>query len=148
MRGALAVVLALTAMAACRPVPRGDPGPEEAGPTCEVAVRAPEGFAALTPFREEYEDHVGVRLGFRDDRGRELHAFAGIPGEFGEGLPAAGTVELGVGRTGLLSGAGRVWVVEWSQGGPCDPRAALGNGFGREGFLDALEAAGISEGSA
>lgn len=141
-------VLALTALVSCRPGKDVAPS-EPAGsvPRCEVAVRAPAGFRALRAFLEEYPDHVGVRVGFRDRRGRELHAFAGIPGEFGEGLAAAGKVRLAPGRTGLLSGSERVWVVEWNEGGRCDPRAALGTGFGREGFLEVLREAGIAAGS-
>ena len=142
MRGASAL-LALVTLTGCG----GEGTPVERAPVCDVAVRAPEGFQALEAFRQEYFDHVGVRLGFRDPSGRELHTFAGIPGEFGEGLPAAGEVELAFGRVGVLSGAGRVWVVEWNEGGSCDPRAALGNGFGREGFLAALEETGIAAGS-
>jgi hypothetical protein len=135
-------------LAACRSGSTGHaPEPTVLVPECEVVVRAPAGFQALEAFHEEYPDHVGVRLGFRDQQGREIHAFAGIPGEFGEGLAAAGEVELAPGRTGLLTGSERVWVVEWNEGGVCDPRAALGSGFGREGFLAVLEEAGIAAGS-
>jgi hypothetical protein len=141
-------ILALVALAACRSGSTGHAAePTGRVPECEVGVQAPAGFQALETFHEDYPDHVGVRLGFRDQQGRELHAFAGIPGEFGEGLAAAGEVELAPGRTGLLTGSERVWVVEWNEGGVCDPRAALGNGFGREGFLTVLEEAGIAAGS-
>jgi hypothetical protein len=148
VRDLAVAILASVILAACR---AGSTG-HASGPTgqvreCEVVVQAPAGFRALETFREEYPDHVGVRLGFRDQQGRELHVFAGIPGEFGEGLTAAGDVELAPGRTGLLTGSERVWVVEWNEGGVCDPRAALGNGFGREGFLNVLEEAGIAAGS-
>ena len=148
MRTVAASVLALVALSACRSgSTAGDGEPPEAVPRCQVVVEAPAGFQPLEVFREEYADHVGVRLGFRDLDDRELHAFAGIPGEFGEGLPPAGTLDLGGGRIGLLSGSDRVWVVEWDEGGVCDPRVALGNGFRREGFLSVLEQAGIVTGS-
>jgi hypothetical protein len=147
VRTVAASVLALVALSACRSgSTAGDGEPPEAVPRCQVVVEAPAGFQPLEEFREGYADHVGVRLGFRDLDGRELHAFAGIPGEFGEGLPPAGTLDLGGGRIGLLSGSGRVWVVEWDEGGVCDPRVALGNGFRREGFLSVLEQAGIVTG--
>ena len=147
MRTRTASILAMAVLAACRSGATDASGPTEHPQRCEVVVQAPAGFQALEALREEYLDHVGVRLGFRDRHGRELHAFAGIPGEFGEGLPAAGEIELAPGRIGLLSGSDRVWVVEWTEGGPCDPRAALGNGFGREGFLAVLQEAGIAAGS-
>lgn len=148
MKGVAALLIALApaaVMGACR-TDLAD-GASEPVPVCEVEIAPPAGMEPLETFRERFADHVGVRLGFRDPRGRELHAFAGIPGEFGEGLPAAGEVELVQGRTGLLTGSDRVWVVEWTQGGPCDPRAALGNGFGREGFLDVLRSSGIAAAS-
>lgn len=140
----LMVVIPAAVLGACRsgPVVGSDLLPE-----CEVVLTPPEGFEPLETFRETFADHEGVRLGFADRRGRELHAFAGIPGEFGEGLPAAGEIELTGGRTGLLSGSARVWVLQWYEGDVCDPRAALGNGFGREGFVELLTASGIAAGS-
>ena len=111
--------------------------------TCAPVFQAPTGFEPLETFEEEYSDHVGIRLGYRDGEGRELHAFAGIPGEFGEGLPDAGEVPLTHGRTGHLFGEGTVWVLVWDEGGACDPRAVLGNGLGRRSFLALLERTGI-----
>jgi hypothetical protein len=74
-----------------------------------------------------------------------LHAFAGIPGEFGEGLPDAGTVELVGGGTGRLAGGvHEVWVLSWAEGGTCDPRVILGRGFDRRGFLELLRRAGVA----
>lgn len=50
----------------------------DARPVCEVRFAAPSGFAPLEPFEEQYPDHVGVRLGFRDERQREVpHIFPG-----------------------------------------------------------------------
>ena len=119
--------------------------PDEPRLVCGVRFAAPAGFDPLEPFEEEYPDHVGVRLGFRDERGREFHVFAGIPGEFGEGLPEAGTVELVGDRTGRLAGGPhRVWVLTWEEGGMCDPRAVLGRGFDQREFLDLLALAGIA----
>jgi hypothetical protein len=118
--------------------------PDEARVVCGVRFAAPAGFDPLEPFEEQYADHVGLRLGFRDERGREFHVFAGIPGEFGEGLPAAGSVALTEGRSGDLAGRAEVWVLTWEEGGPCDPRAVLGNGFTREEFQAALADAGLA----
>ncbi|HET7929394.1 MAG TPA: hypothetical protein VFM40_07570 [Actinomycetota bacterium] len=112
---------------------------------CEVSFVTPPGFERTDTFEERYPDRIGLRVGFRDESGRELHAFAGIPGEFGEGLPEAGTVELVGGRTGRLAGGPhRVWVLTWDEGGLCDPRAVLGRGFDQREFLDLLALAGVA----
>jgi hypothetical protein len=141
-RNAAAFVSSVLALVACAGgASRAEPEPEPERPVCEVRFDAPAGFEPLARFEERYPDHIGVRLGFRDASGRELHAFAGIPGEFGEGLPDAGEVDVG-GRSGRLFGRGRVWVLVWREGGICDPRAALGNGLERRAFLAALEEAG------
>lgn len=111
---------------------------------CEVRFVTPAGFERTDTFEETYPDRVGVRVGFRDESGRELHAFAGIRGEFGEGLSDGGTVELATGRTARLAGgAHHVWVLVWDEGGLCDPMAVLGKGFDRRGFLATLKEAGI-----
>lgn len=122
----------------------GCDAPDDPPVVCGVRFAAPAGFDPLEPFEEEYPDHVGLRLGFRDERGREFHVFAGIPGEFGEGLPAAGSVALTEGRSGSLAGRAQVWVLTWDEGGLCDPRAVLGNGFTREEFDIALADAGLA----
>lgn len=122
----------------------GCAAPDDPLVVCGVRFAAPAGFDPLEAFEEEYPDHLGVRLGFRDERGREFHVFAGIPGEFGEGLPAAGSVPLTEGRVGSLAGRAHVWVLTWEEGGRCDPRAALGNGFTREEFHAALVDAGLA----
>jgi hypothetical protein len=140
-RNAAAFVSGVLTLVACAGGGATSAEPEPERMVCEVRFDAPAGFEPLETFEERYPDHVGVRLGFRDPSGRELHAFAGIPGEFGEGLPDAGEVDVG-GRTGRLFGRGEVWVLVWREGGVCDPRAALGNGLERRAFLAALEQAG------
>jgi hypothetical protein len=124
----------------------GCAAPDEPAVMCDVRFAAPSGFEPLDPFEERYPDHVGVRLGFRDDGGRDFHVFAGIPGEFGEGLPAAGSLGLTEGRSGDLAGRALVWVLTWEEGGPCDPRAVLGTGFSRKDFHAALVEAGLAPG--
>lgn len=136
-----APLLALLTAACSGPSP-GDAEPE--GPvTCEVRFAAPSGYSPLEPFEERYPDHIGVRLGFRGPERREFHVFAGIPGEFGEGLPAAGQIAMSEGRTAELVGRGEIWVATWTEGGRCDPRAVLGTGQSRRGFLDAMREAGL-----
>jgi hypothetical protein len=135
-----AVVLLLVA-AACTTGGSQDPSPSPV--VCTVRFAAPAGFQPLEPFEEEYDDHVGVRLGFRDGR-REVHVFAGIPGEFGEGLPRAGEVTLTDDRTALMAGRRDVWVISWNEDDLCDPRSVLGNGFSRDEFLAALTDMGLA----
>jgi hypothetical protein len=135
-------LLALLALPACGgsdEAPRADPPP-----VCEPGVPVPSGFEPLDTFEEPYADHVGVRLGFRDDERRELHILAGIPGEFGEGTTPAGELDLTQGRTGrLYEGVEGVWLVVWEEDDPCDPRVVIANGFTRDVFLDALVDAGL-----
>lgn len=140
MRRRVALLLAVVA-AACSGS-AGEPEPERVA--CEPDFAAPAGFAPLEPFEQKYPDHTGLRLGFRHEDGRELHFFSGIPGEFGEGLPAAGPVELTRDRTGFLVGRQDVWVIVWREGGVCDPRAVLANGFSHNEFLEVLVEAGLA----
>ena len=115
-------------------------------PPCETGFTPPEGFHPTERFTELYSDHLGVRQGYRDDLGRELHVFAGIPGEFGEGLPPAGSATVTTGQTAVLLGQDEVWVLSWDTAGPCAARAVLGNGFERREFLGTLQEAGVVEG--
>jgi hypothetical protein len=142
---ALAIVGALVVSAAC-----GGEAPAVAPsvPVCEVRFAAPDGFSPLETFEEPYEDRIGLRLGFIDVERREFHVSAGIPGEFGEGLPDAGTIALRDGLVGTLVGRGQVWIVRWSEGDVCDPRVVLGSGFDRDAFGAALADAGLAEASA
>jgi hypothetical protein len=91
---------------------------------------------------DPYEDRVGVRIDLRADDGRELHYFAGVPGEFGEGLPERGSVDVADGQTGELVGDGTTWVLAWGTGTPCTPVVVLGNGMGRRAFMRLLASAG------
>jgi hypothetical protein len=110
---------------------------------CEPGFGTPAGFRATESFQDPYGDHVGIRLGFVDDEGRELHYFAGIPGEFGEGLPVVDTVPAAGDIEGPLQGRDTTWVLSWRAPGPCGVRAVIGNGFTQADFLETLEAAGI-----
>jgi hypothetical protein len=143
-RNAAAFVSGVLTLVACGGGAASQPTPTSERSACEVSFVTPPGFERTDAFEEPYPDRIGVRLGFRDEAGRELHAFAGIRGEFGEGLPDAGTVELATGGIGRLAGGShRVWVLLWDEGGPCDPRVVLGRGFDRRTFLDTLRRAGI-----
>jgi hypothetical protein len=137
----LVLCLALVALAACEGEAEE---PVDDRPVCAVRFAAPNGFAPLDSFEEDYPDHVGLRLGFRDEDRREFHVLVGIPGEIGEGLPSAGELALTEGRTARLVGEDRVWIAIWTEGDLCDPRAVIGNGFTRDGFGAALEDAGLA----
>ncbi len=144
VRNAAAFVSSVLTLVACGGGAASQLAPTADRPTCEVTFVTPAGFERTDTFEDPYADRVGVRVGFRDENGRELHAFAGIRGEFGEGLPDGGTVELASGGTGRLAGGvHRVWVLVWDEGGICDPRVVLGKGFDRRAFLATLEQAGI-----
>jgi len=145
VRNAGAFVSSVLTLVACGGGAATQPSPASERTACEVRFVTPEGFERTETFEEPYADRVGVRLGWRDQAGRELHAFAGIPGEFGEGLPDAGTVELAGGGIGRLAGGvHEVWLLSWEKGGICDPRVILGRGFDRRGFLDLLQRAGVT----
>lgn len=110
---------------------------------CDATFAAPTGFDATETFEVQYRDHVGLRLSFRDDEGRLLEHFVGVPGEFGEGLPLAGSVELASGEEIPLIGKDEIWVIAWNTSGLCGSHAVLGNGFAKRGFIDALEESGV-----
>ncbi|MGH2658435.1 MAG: hypothetical protein ACRDHS_01925 [Actinomycetota bacterium] len=103
----------------------------------------PAGFRSTETFEDPSADRVGVRLSFRDDQGRELHVFAGIRGEFGEGLPLASQVRLTSGEEVRLLGKEETWVIAWDSGGPCGSHAVVGNGFAKQRFIDVLEESGV-----
>ncbi len=135
-------VLLLLATTAC--TVGGTQEPTRSRVVCDVRFAAPSGFGPLEPLEVEYDDHVGVRLDFRDDRRREVHVFAGIPGEIGEGLPSAGWVTLNEGGPLRVVGRDQVWVVVWDEGDICDPRAVLVNGLSRREFITTLAEMGLA----
>lgn len=136
-------MLATLAVACGGEGPAHDGASPEHGRVCEAGFTTPDGFRQTESFRDPYPDHVGIRLGFLSDDGREIHYFAGIPGEFGEGLPSAGTVPVAQGLEGPLQGSEGTWVLSWRAPGPCGARAVLGTGFTRSSFIQTLERAAI-----
>ncbi|HZP89412.1 MAG TPA: hypothetical protein VFC04_00265 [Actinomycetota bacterium] len=145
-RARRAAVLALLVAVGC--TGGGDHVESPTGPPeCEARLAVPPGFRVVESFRDPYPDHVGVRLGFRDDKGREIHYLVGIPGEFGEGLPLVGPVAVASGGPARLLGRGRTWVLAWSETGPCAAHAVLGHGFGKAEFEHVLEDAGVTPAS-
>jgi hypothetical protein len=136
------LVASLAVACAGEASPSGETSPDESL-VCEAGFTTPEGFRQTESLRDPYPDHVGIRLGFVADDGRELHYFAGISGEFGEGLPSSGVVTVAQGLEGPLQGSDATWVLSWRAPGPCGVRAVLGTGFTRSSFLRTLERAAI-----
>jgi hypothetical protein len=112
-------------------------------PRCDPRVSVPDGFRVTGSIEDPARDHTGVRIDLEAEDGRELHYFAGIAGEFGEGLPDRGEVELADGSTGRLSGEDRTWVLEWEGEPPCTPLVVLGTGMGSSRFDDTLRRVGV-----
>lgn len=139
----VAVAVATATIAACAPEA---PAPEE--PTrCAAPIADPPGFTVTQSFDETGPGHIGIRRSLADARGHELHLFAGIPGDIGEGLPVAATVTLADGGIARLLGRERVWVLAWSGAAPCTPQAVLSVGMTRRAFLGLLCDVGVLGGA-
>lgn len=130
----LAVALVL---AGCGDEPGGDEAPER----CDVPYTVPTGFDVTGGIEDPYDDRIGVRVDMAGERRRELHYFAGIPGEFGEGLPNAGSLPAPDGAEGSLLGRHDVWAFVVAGHG-CANTAVLGSGLDRRGFIAVLKEAG------
>ncbi len=131
--------VALMLMAACTGTTNGHVDGQTDGPIkCEATFLAPNGFEARKPFEEKFPDHIAYRLEYRDDRNRELYYFAGIRGEFGEGLPSVKVLRLTTGERAWLIGKARTWVISWDTGGICGSHAVIGYGFTERGFTAML----------
>jgi hypothetical protein len=145
--GGLAIVflIATTATGACGPGAKREPAttPSEETVTCEPGFSGIAGFEQTKRSEDPYVDHVGIRLDLEDPDHRQIHYFAGIPGEFGEGLPANEQVTVAVGLQASLLGRDTTWVLAWDASGPCGPRAVLGDGLTHDEFLETIRSAGI-----
>jgi len=145
-RFAILLVVAATATGACGrgPAPGGaaTTTPEEIL-TCDPGFSEIAGFEQTERSEDPYVDHVGIRLDLEDADHREIHYFAGIPGEFGEGLPANEQVTVAVGVAASLLGQDTTWVLAWDASGPCGRRAVLGEGLTHDEFLETIRSAGI-----
>lgn len=143
-RFAVLFVLAITGACGQGPARGGaaTPTPDETL-TCEPGFSAIAGFEQTKRSEDPYFDHVGIRLDLEDADHREIHYFAGIPGEFGEGLPANEQVTVAVGLQAGLLGKDTTWVLAWAASGPCGRRAVLGDGLTHDEFLETIRSAGI-----
>jgi hypothetical protein len=139
-RSAVVVSLALV-VAGC--TGGGGGGDDDAtSERCDVPLVVPDGFDVTGGIEDPQRHHIGVRIDLAADDGAELHYFSGIAGEFGEGLPAHGRIELRGGATGIVVGSDTTWLVEWETAPPCTPTVVLANGVERRRFRELLHEAG------
>ena len=139
----LLLLVALSALAECTGRTAEQQTALPSPTKCRALAVAPSGFKVTETVEERYPDHIGIRITFRDDRGRRLHSFMGVPGEFGEGLPVAGSAQLASGEHVSLIGKDQTWVIAWDAGGLCGAHALIGNGFTKGGFIKALMVSGV-----
>jgi hypothetical protein len=144
-RLAIVLLIAGTATGACGRGGESEPAatPPEETLTCESGFSQIAGFEQTKRSEDPYVDHVGIRLDLEDADHRQIHYFAGIPGEFGEGLPANEQVTVAVGLQASLLGQDTTWVLAWDASGPCGPRAVLGDGLTHDEFLETIRSAGV-----
>jgi hypothetical protein len=144
-RLAIAVLIAVTATGACGRGAEPDLAttPPEEPLTCEPGFSGITGFEETKRSEDPYVDHVGIRVDLEDADHRQIHYFAGIPGEFGEGLPTNEQIAVAVGLQASLLGRDTTWVLAWDASGPCGPRAVLGDGLTHDEFLETIRSAGI-----
>lgn len=113
-------------------------------PRCPPPMPVPAGFSITADLVDPFPDRIATRSSLADARGRELHRFSGLEGEFGEGLPLVeASVPLVDGSTARLLGSGRVWALVWRADGPCASRAVFASGFRRGALARVLEEVGI-----
>ncbi|MFM8999888.1 MAG: hypothetical protein ACKOKE_07565, partial [Actinomycetota bacterium] len=113
-------------------------------PRAPPPFAVPAGFAVTVELEDRFADRIATRSGLADARGRELHRFSGLEGEFGEGLPLVdATMPLRDGATARLLGADRVWALVWRVDGVCASRAVFASGFRRRAFLRVLGEVGL-----
>jgi hypothetical protein len=143
----LAIVLAIAGAVtgACGRDAEREPAttPSQETLTCEPGFSRIAGFEQTKRSEDPYLDHVGIRLDLEDADHRQIRYFAGIPGEFGEGLPANEQVTVAVGLQASLLGQDTTWVLAWDASGPCGSRAVLGDGLTQDEFLETIRSAGI-----
>ena len=136
----LVLVLALAA-SGC-----GGGGPEPRPPDhptgCRIDLQPPDGFHRAGSQHIRERDRVAVRETYRSKEGQVLTLFAGIRGEFGEGMHFYGRIRRTNG-TARLYGAGSNWVLIWQSPSPCGPRAVIGERFSRRDFREALRAMNV-----
>lgn len=137
MRRAAGCIVAVV-LAGCGGHRGGEP------PRCPPPIAAPAGFALTAELLDRLPDRIATRSSLADARGRELHRFSGLEGEFGEGLPLVPPpLRLADGSTARLLGSGRVWALVWRVDGPCARRAVFASGFRRGAFLRVVAETGL-----
>lgn len=94
---------------------------------------------------DPYTDHIGMRVRLRDNRGRELELFFGVPGEYGEHAPIAGRFTASSGDSAtLFRSPEENWSLSWIAPGPCGSNAIFGHGFKwKREFVSVLKETGL-----
>ena len=133
------VALATSACSGDGPEPPTPPVRER----CTSDLHPPEGFDQRRVRTVRESDHLGIRILYTDATGRMLASLAGISGEYGEGSPFGGHVEVAGDGPADLFGDARRWTIVWAGAEPCTPRAVIGNGFTKEAFLRTLTRIGV-----
>lgn len=129
----LCSIVVSTALVACGGQRGGEP------PRCPPPIAAPAGFDVISEFDDAMPDRTSTRIGLEDARGRSLHLFSGLEGEFGEGMPLVDdAVRLASGAAASLLGSDRVWALVWRESGPCASRAVFASGFRRGALMRVL----------
>jgi hypothetical protein len=143
-RTAVAALAAAVLGSACTNDRAARPAPTAGTPRCETPPgRGPEGFTLKRTREFDEGDRVATRLDYLDSEGRRLVYLLGLSGEIGEGLPLVARTVLPGGQAGRFLGQGEAWMLVWEDPFPCPQMAVVGNGFGREGFVRLLVAAGL-----
>lgn len=121
-------------------------GPRSGGepPRCPSPIAAPAGFDVVSEFGDAMPDRTATRSSLQDARGRSLHLFSGMEGEFGEGMAMVDeAVRLASGIDASLLGSELVWALVWRENGPCASRAVFASGFRREAFIRVMQEVGL-----
>lgn len=151
MRIAAGVAMACLVAAACGGKPAGttDTGSRAGRPTlCAPPAKGVRGFVLVRRYDIAYRDHIGLRLEFRDGRGRRLYFLMGIPGGVGEGLPLLSTPSVAGDAPGRFLGRDDRWVLAWEGPEPCEDMAVVGNDLSRRRFRATMRRMGLWTGCA
>jgi hypothetical protein len=146
VRGGAGVALAGLLAASC--AGGGDSDAGSAPPAGRPVVCAPPakgvpGYVLVRRRDVPFADHIGLRLEFRDPRGRRLYLLMGIPGGVGEGLPLRSTPAVAGDAAARFLGRDDRWVLAWDGPDPCEDMAVVGNDLSRPHFRRVLRSMGI-----
>lgn len=132
------LLIASVTLAACGGQRGDDP------PRCPPPIAIPDGFEVVSQMEDPMPGRIATRSSLDDSRGRSLHLFSGLEGEFGEGLPLVDdALMLASGSRASLLGSGDTWALVWRDAKPCASRAVFASGFRRAAFLRVMGEVGL-----